>query len=519
MLILASLSGIQDYLFDVHETGGGQAKTLRARSFQIQIISECIAMRLLHAIRLPLTVDQVALRAAAKFAIADVNDSHRADLNSVLVEIHRWLLKKTHGRLRLSVVFSNAEQSTADSYSDALRQLKRSKLIPWWNIAVDAKVWKNERLVTDVFDKNAQAEEDKRIGKDLTNAKYLHYFSETTLSQKPDDKGFDAAGLRVCLTRDVEAVPGAMYDEGATRFLFHVPTKNGEVIDFESLANYSRGAPMLGVLKADVDSLGQAVDKKLHGVSSLQPLQALSEQLNKFFGEILNDEMRKDNVQSNSWKNLYTVFSGGDDILLVGPWDIAIDFAGHIQQLFNKRFGGNQEGLTISAGLSIVKPKFPIRLAAQDAEALLKQAKGNQPLKVDTPKDRFAVLGDMWKWKDHKKIIDAGKQLAHWVDTDVVQHGWLQTLLELTLLRRSKPESVRVHPATATSRLAYHIERNWPKAQKKGDLPPPARAWINKILREFDWYETTPDIETIYLPAIVRYAMLATREREKEEKV
>jgi len=64
MMILASLSGIQDYLFDVHEIGGGQARALRARSFQIQIMSECIARRLLGV--LDLHLDQITLRAAAK---------------------------------------------------------------------------------------------------------------------------------------------------------------------------------------------------------------------------------------------------------------------------------------------------------------------------------------------------------------------------------------------------------------------------------------------------------------------
>jgi CRISPR/Cas system-associated protein Cas10 (large subunit of type III CRISPR-Cas system) len=49
VLIAGTLSGIQEYLFAVPETGGGQAKLLRARSFRIQVISEAIALRLLRA--------------------------------------------------------------------------------------------------------------------------------------------------------------------------------------------------------------------------------------------------------------------------------------------------------------------------------------------------------------------------------------------------------------------------------------------------------------------------------------
>lgn len=53
MLILASLSGIQDFLFDVRESGGGQARSLRNHSFRIQLITECVTLRLLEAAGLP----------------------------------------------------------------------------------------------------------------------------------------------------------------------------------------------------------------------------------------------------------------------------------------------------------------------------------------------------------------------------------------------------------------------------------------------------------------------------------
>jgi hypothetical protein len=35
MIILGDISGIQNYLFDVAEEGGGQARRLRARSFLV----------------------------------------------------------------------------------------------------------------------------------------------------------------------------------------------------------------------------------------------------------------------------------------------------------------------------------------------------------------------------------------------------------------------------------------------------------------------------------------------------
>lgn len=67
MLIVASLSGIQDYLFDIRESGGGQARSLRNRSFRIQLVAECVALRLLEAANLPYA--QLVFSAAGKVCI------------------------------------------------------------------------------------------------------------------------------------------------------------------------------------------------------------------------------------------------------------------------------------------------------------------------------------------------------------------------------------------------------------------------------------------------------------------
>ena len=63
----------------------------------------------------------------------------------------------------------------------------------------------------------------------------------------------------------------------------------------------------------------------------------------------------------------------------------------------------------------------------------------------------------------------------------------------------------------ATSRLAYHVGRNWPGPNYRDPQKCAARQWIDGVAAEFDRFETTADVDTIHLPAILRYAMLATR--------
>src|SRR5207244_2333418 len=67
MIILGDISGIQNYVFDVAEEGGGQAQRLRARSFFVQLLAETAALRVLRALEWPL--DTILLSGAGKFSL------------------------------------------------------------------------------------------------------------------------------------------------------------------------------------------------------------------------------------------------------------------------------------------------------------------------------------------------------------------------------------------------------------------------------------------------------------------
>jgi len=536
MLILASLSGIQDFLFDVRESGGKQARSLRNRSFRVQLMAECVALRLLEAARLP--YERLLFSAAGKVCIdaGELSQDCIAAVRGAAADIERRLLGQTHGRLRLSIALEPSARGFAEQFERANRVLAASKLKPF---ALHAGAWGDGALcVRQLWDADAEADRDARLGSNLVTARWLTIHR---LNGEPNVIEPDALGYRVSLDANEPAAAADIVScsnladpqsppRSVDRRLFHprrlarhVPRdQHNQPIEFLDLAARSCGAPMLGVLKADADSLGAAVSETLRRstTNGAAALRQLSDALDLFFADTLEAEKQRD-----PWNLIYTVFSGGDDMLVVGPWNVMLDFAGHMRNLFDHRFGHAARDrpcptpLTISAGVAIIKPKYPIHLAAQQAEELLEQAKGTPAPRAKAPKDQCAALGSIWKWKDHSAIIGAGTQLAAWVDTGILQRGWLHTLLTLALLRRGEagPEYAGVHPAVATSRLAYHVARNWPKP-RRDDPPPPARQWIEAILREFDQFDTTNHVEAIHLPAIVRYAILATRSGGSEDK-
>jgi CRISPR-associated protein Csm1 len=541
MLILATLSGIQDFLFDVRETGGGQARSLRYRSFRIQLIAECVAERLLAAAEL--SHESLLFNAAAKVCIdaGDLSEASKGAIRDAACDIARRLLHQTHGRLRFAWAIVSSKGNFAHDFDYGNRLLAVAKFQPLHELAAAGSgppAWLDSELVLpQTWNPDAEAESDTDLGRRLVKAKWLAMYrpdgqshGETIeavglrldLSDKPPEDGTD---LTACSNLNEPNVPPPNVDLSkfrVRRFARHVPhDEHGNPVEFLDLAKESHGAPMLGVLKADADSLGAAVMAAIRDATDAQPLRRLSEALDRFFVETLEAEKQG---PGSRWNTIYTVFSGGDDLLAVGPWDVVLDFAGHMRSLFNRAFGHEATGspspqpLTISAGIAIIKPRYPVHLAAQQAEELLDQAKTNRAPRADSFKDQCAALGSLWKWEDHDRIVKAGKQLAEWADTGVIQRGWLHTLLQLAMLRRGQagPEFGGMHPAIATSRLAYHIARNWPKQTDRNEQKQMARAWADTILKEFDRFDTTSHCETIYLPAIVRYAHLATRSGTEE---
>jgi CRISPR-associated protein Csm1 len=278
----------------------------------------------------------------------------------------------------------------------------------------------------------------------------------------------------------------------------HVPAEGGVPTTFVDLARRSRGDALLGVLKADADSLGAAVEAALSRGADLGPLAEFSAALDGFFATRLQVEIEAG--RDPRWQLIYTIFGGGDDLAMVGPWDVMIDFAERLNELFRAEFAGR--GLTLSAGLALTKPKRPIKSAVAEADRLLEVAKTTTAAGESGPKDQLAVLGQVWKWRHHRGVVAAAHQLVGWCTAGQIERGWLHTLLELVEARHGLSPDPR-----ATARLAHHVARNYrPRTA--------ARAWADQLVQTFD-DATRPDVR--YLSAALRYALTATRKPGEEE--
>ena len=207
---------------------------------------------------------------------------------------------------------------------------------------------------------------------------------------------------KVCAITGIESddcLPVKLSEEGDSYVLPSVleQIQMGEKLrdreHFKSFEDYA-GNTNLGILRMDVDGLGK---RFIEGFDSIRSYQQFSDRLVDFFGA----ELRK--MQQAYREYLNIIYSGGDDLFVVGRWDKVIDFAELIHKETISHFG--KEGISISGGVAIVKPSFPIAKAAQlsgEAEEAAKQFRNGE-------KNAFHFLGKTVSWDGEFNYVKSYK--------------------------------------------------------------------------------------------------------------
>ncbi len=149
----------------------------------------------------------------------------------------------------------------------------------------------------------------------------------------------------------------------------------------EELADSADGVSRLGICRMDVDDLGQAFvsgfeskekspDERERYVT-LSRTAAFSRQMSLFFKGYINPILSGAFGDQPPLK-VAIVYSGGDDVFLVGAWNDTISAAVRIRDAFRAY---SCQSLSISAGLALTAHNFPVRLSAGLAAELEDEAK------------------------------------------------------------------------------------------------------------------------------------------------
>lgn len=257
-----------------------------------------------------------------------------------------------------------------------------------------------------------------------------------------------------------------------------VPLDNeGNVLSFEYISQMSKGVDKLGVLKADVDDLGRIFAFGLESDKrSISRIHAMSSMLELFFAGQLNEICKKhhlfydlcescseksklvelkesgggvrytyyeaddhnlcDKCKEKTINKLYITYSGGDDLLIIGPYDAIIEVASGIWREF-KRFTCENPGINISCGIAVVDSHYPVARTVMRADEQLELAKSHSI--YGECKNSIALFNDCIRWDESRTnqvrgfetIFNLAKELEGRVEEKELSKGFIYSLLKM----------------------------------------------------------------------------------------
>jgi CRISPR-associated protein Csm1 len=269
-----------------------------------------------------------------------------------------------------------------------------------------------------------------------------------------------------------------------------------------------RGNQLIGVLKADVDNLGLVFSEGLKNMLTVSRYLTMSRMIDLFFSgwmfRILNEDV--------NFKEIYTVYSGGDDLVLVGPWEQTILFAKRLNEEF-RRFTCNNDNITLSAGLAVVQPKFPISAAIELADQNLEASKlsGKDSITLFDTTVKWSALGRLINFKD---ILNKG----HHDFDDILTTRFIHKLLiyHKMYLDFKKGDVTKL---IFHSRMNFDVRRNLEeRLEKKEDGE--SKSWFKEnVLKEtLGLYQAPSDdllMQNLKIP--VFWTLYKNREYKKGE--
>jgi len=431
IIISGDISGIQDFIYSVIPKGA--LKQLRGRALYLQLLSEISARFILKELELPFC--NLLYCGGGNFMILSPNsDSLPSQLEKIIQKIDNTLFRVHRGKLGIiisSTSFSYDKfhhQNFKELINEASISLAKEKRKKFKTIL--DKVFQPEEVTSDrickICGKEIKNEDEKcdfcksfeDLSSEFVKAKYVkikminrHLSNQQAF--KTWKEVFNSLGFEVSFEKFLipysYILNSTEIEKDTIGFKFeahYVPSKNGQIYTLEDMAEKSTsivnnekfGVERWGVLRMDVDNLGEIFSKRID-TPTISKYSFISYMLNFFFQAGIDEIIR------NSYKDCMVIYSGGDDLCIVGPWNVLPSLALEIKEKFEKFVANNS--ITISGGIYIPpSEKFPVYQAAKEAGEAEEKAKGESK-----EKNRVSFLSEIMKWEELKKVSEVKKIL------------------------------------------------------------------------------------------------------------
>lgn len=457
-LICGDFSGIQNFIYKI--TSKGAAKGLRGRSLYIQLLCDGVAEHLLRKLKLYPTARIYS--SGGKFYLL-IPDCLEQSLKNEVSAINKALIKEFQGDVFLGIGvapvcgkdFAGGKMGERwKDVNDSLMRDRQQRFRPL--LENDSSFFEAQRLAAGPAcgicgrdDENADIRSDdgpickqcsdlQRLGKSLTDAEALFWvwksdkasFEETGSASihlpgtdwhihvyTPDNLVAPSAlrTLSNCYWETINRITDPVFNENGYASGFRLlgkwdPGKESGNWEFSDFDEKAKGIQRMGVLRLDVDNLGEIFIRGLkfpgstgqeEEMGSLSRVTTLSRQLHLFFAGHLMEILR-------DYQRSQIIYSGGDDIFLIGSWDELPEVADKIRHEF-QHYCANNPAFTLSAGLIMVDGKYPISRAAGLAEEAESKAKALR--RNGREKDAVCLLDTVIGWEEYPRALKLRKQI------------------------------------------------------------------------------------------------------------
>ncbi|MCR5793321.1 MAG: type III-A CRISPR-associated protein Cas10/Csm1 [Lachnospiraceae bacterium] len=524
------ISGIQDYIYTIHSSGA--LKTLRSKSFYLEILMEHMIDEVLEECGLS-RANLIYSGGGHAYLLLSNTVDNRKKIKELKEAFNEFFLKNYDIALYVAmdgIACSSMElkNEPEGSYSDLfinlgskLSQQKSQRYSPeqlirlnsrrFANYGRECKVCRNTTTVDD----NGMCDICRNI--ESFSKEILHRDFYTVTREKfekslplPRDKFLVAQredDLRECMKSDdyVRTYGKNRFYTGkymSTKLWIGDYTQKGMSTD--DYAKESEGIERIAVLRADVDNLGKAfVEGFPKEYTTFSRTATFSRSLSLFFKSYINSVLKNGRFSlkgddKGKERNITIVYSGGDDLFLVGSWNDVLEAAVDIQQQFREYTSGM---LSLSAGIGLYDQHFPLSVSALEVGQLEEAAKSRPG------KDSVAIfdIEYVFSWTDlmnrviREKLSEIGRYLG---DFNERGNAFLYRMLELI-----KGANERINLA----RFAYVLTRIEPDDSEKDRK----ESYTEFSRKMYKWVQNEKDRKELEV-AIYLYVYL---NRKKEEKL
>jgi CRISPR-associated protein Csm1 len=384
LLLGGDFSGIQKYIYKIASKQAG--RSLKGRSFYLHLLSDSIVRFLMK--KLGLKEDSVVYNSGGSFYLTlPDTEQNRQIIEEAALEIETRLFDAHGTDLYLALAYvpmsvDGKPKNLRNAWTELFDKRNQQKTHKFWRLLSQDP----DRFFVP-FMKGGDFVRDSVTGEELdepaTQSKEGLVLGKITSDQIEIGKALQTCDCMLVTDSPVPAWNDLPYitpaNLGSTYFFVQskdLPQWKKKVPDVEveqrslkgsvkwvrTFEELSEGTRMdrLGVLRMDVDNLGVLFQQGIPAeCATLGRYKQLSHKFDYFFSDYLHN-IQKDVAKESS----LVIYSGGDDLFIVGAWDHTIALAKQIREDFRTYTKGDAR-FSISGGIAIVENKFPIMKGAE----------------------------------------------------------------------------------------------------------------------------------------------------------